>query len=365
MKKLFACILAVCVLTLTAGAAYVPDDIVSQNLDGRQLIVKSYTLSPGDDPDALIEEPFEQDGYAYAYSDMVKEEHPFEERRTEVQTVTVNTESKDLSVVLEALATTIPFDDGEYAGILTLDHTTIKTEAAGYTSKSYTVSETKQIGGLDRNDPSYVPSTTVKNGQTLSLSNISWSVEGTSLSDGALIPTSYMATATYTGHGSSKVATGYVTTAEYTGEVVSCGISSIGYTVTYLGEPIPAPPFNWPLVFIITGAALLAGVLAMMLFLLLRRNTKVYVMPEGRAEYALVSKQRLSSRRTVLDLRDVRPYPEHEAVVEIRHKTARKLFGRLVTIRLNGLTRTQLIEQNENGNYWFTVSTVEEQEVPE
>lgn len=366
MKRLFACILAACVLTLTAGAAYVPDDIVSENLNGRQLIVKTYTLSPGDDPDALIEEPFEQDGYTYTYSDMVKEEHPFEERRTETQTVTVNTESKDLTAVLAALDATIPFDDGEFAGTLSLDHTTIKTEAAGYTSKSYTVSETKQIGGLDRNDPSYVPATTVKNGQTLSLSNISWSVEGTSLADGALIPTSYMATATYTGHGSSKVATGYITTAQYTGEVVSSGVSSIGYTVTYLGGPVPAPPFNWSLAFIIAGAVLLAGVLALVLFLLLRRNTKVYVMPAGRAEYALVSKQRLSPRRTVLDLRDVRPYPEREAVVEIRQKTARKLFGRLVTIRLNGLTRTHLIEQNESGNYWFTVSTQEEvQEVQE
>lgn len=360
MKKMFLCILAACTLTLTTAAAYVPDDIVSQNLDGRQLIVKSYTLSPGDDPDALIEEPFQQDGYLYSYTDMVKEEHPFEERRTEVQTVTVNTDSKDLSAVLSALAATIPFDDGKFTGTLTLDHTTIRTEAAGYTTKSYTVSETKQIGGLDRNDPSYVPATTVKNGQTLSLSNVSWSVEGTGLSDGALIPTSYMATATYTGRGSSKVATGYVTTAQYTGEVASSGVSSISYTVTYLGEPVPAPPFHWPLFFIIAGALLLAGVLALALFLLLRRNTKVYVMPSGRAEYALVSKQRLSARRTVLDLRDVRPYPEREAVVEIRHKTARKLFGRLVTIRLNGLSRTHLIEQNESGNYWFTVSTEEE-----
>ena len=359
MKKLFVCILAACVLTLTAGAAYVPDDIVSENLDGRQLIVKTYTLAPEDDPEALEEEPFEQDGFVYTYSDMVKEDHPYEDRRIETRTVTVNTDSKDLAVVLAALEATLPYNEGGYTGTLSLDHTTIKTEAAGYTTKSYTTTETKQIGGLERNDPSYVPATTVKNGQTLSLSNISWSVEGTSLADGALIPTSYMATATYTGRGSSKVATGYVTTAQYTGEVVSSGVSTIGYTVTYLGEPIPAPPFNWPLAFIIAGAVALAGVLALVLFLLLRRNTKVYVMPAGRAEYALVSKQRLSPRRTVLDLRDVRPYPDQEAVVEIRQKTARKLFGRMVTIRLNGLTRTHLIEQSESGNYWFTVSTQE------
>lgn len=365
MKKMLLCVMAACVLTLTTAAAYVPDDIVSENLNGRQLIVKTYTLSPNDDPAPLIEEPFEQDGYVYAYSDMVKEERPFEERRTETQTVTVNTDSKDLSAVLAALDPVLPYDEGGCTGTLTLDHTTIKTEAAGYTTKSYTTTETKQIGGLDRNDPSYIPATTVKNGQTLSLSNVSWSVEATSLADDALVPTSYMATATYTGRGSSTVATGYVTTAQYTGEVVSSGISSINYTVTYLGEPAPLPPVNWGFTLIVVGCVLLAAVAALVLFLLLRRNTKVYVMPAGRPEYALVSKQRLSSRKTVIDLRDVRPYPEHEAVIEIQKKTARKLFGRLVTIRLSGLTRTHLIEQNESGNYWFTVSTQEEQEVQE
>ena len=118
--------------------------------------------------------------------------------------------------------------------MLTLDHTTLQTEAAGYTTKYYTITDTKQFTGLPRNDPSYVPTTTVKDGKTLSLSNISWAVTGTGLADDTLVPTSYTATATYQATGSRSAATGYITTATYTGEITSEGIGSVQYTVCLL-----------------------------------------------------------------------------------------------------------------------------------
>lgn len=352
-------------LTLSMAAAYVPDDVVCENRNGRQLIVKTFSLLPGDDPETLREEPFEQEGFFYTFADMTKEEHPFETRKLQTQTITVNTGSKDLTVVLSALAADIPYDDGAYKGTLNLDHTTIQTVAAGYTTKSYTTTETKQIRGLDRNDPGYVPQTTVKNGQTLTLAGVEWSVEGTSPADGVLVPSSFMATATYTGKASSKVATGYVTTAQYTGEVVSGGIENVTYTVTYLGEAIPAPPIQWlPILLIAGGAALVSGI-ALLLFLLLRRNAKIYVVPVDGPEYILAGKQRVSRRKPVIDLRDVQPYPQREAMIAIRHRTARRLFGRLLTVRLPGFSRTHLIEQNEVGDYWFTVVTTQESEVAE
>ena len=39
-----------CMLSVTASAAYVPEDMVSENRDGRQLIIKTYTLPPDADP---------------------------------------------------------------------------------------------------------------------------------------------------------------------------------------------------------------------------------------------------------------------------------------------------------------------------
>ena len=69
----------------------------------------------------------------------------------------IETQKKDLADVLEALDPTIEYDNGHYSGVLALDHTTIHTEPAGYTSGSYTIRETKEIGRLDSNDMAYVP----------------------------------------------------------------------------------------------------------------------------------------------------------------------------------------------------------------
>ena len=97
------------------------------------------------------------------------------------------------------------------------------------------MTETKTIGQLDRNDMSYVPATTIKNGRTLSLANVEWQVTGTDLVGEALMPSQYQAVATYSAKASYQAATGYVTTAEYTGEITHEGVESVTYVLTYLG----------------------------------------------------------------------------------------------------------------------------------
>ena len=147
----------------------------------------------------------------------------------------METDKNDLTLILQQLKPTVEYDDGVFRGTLALDHTTINTEASGYVPKSYTVSEVKTIGQLDRNDMSYVPSTTVTNGRTLNLANVEWQVTGTDLVSEALVPSSYQAVATYSAKATYQAATGYVTTAEYTGEVTHEGVESITYVLTYLG----------------------------------------------------------------------------------------------------------------------------------
>lgn len=222
-------------LTTSAFAMEVPTNTVVQNLNGSQQLIKTYTLPPDADPQELIEAPFELEGYLYTFADIVKVENHVEDTARHTETVTVETSKKDLSVILEQLAPTMDYDDGLYAGTLALDHTSLRTEAAGYASRSSTVSETKTIGPVDRNDMSYVPATTVKNGITLNLTNVDWQVIGTDLVGETLMPSSYQAVATYTGKSYYSAATGYVTTAEYVGEITRDGVESVTYTLTYLG----------------------------------------------------------------------------------------------------------------------------------
>ncbi len=235
MKRLLTCLLLAAALVTNACALEVPTDTTIQNLNGSQQLIKTYTLPPGADPRQLVEEPFELEGWHYAFADIVKEENQVSDRKYHTETVTLETDTKDLGKILEQLAATLDYDDGTYSGVLNLDHTAIRTEAAGYTSQAKNVSVTKTIGPLDRNDMSYVPATTVKDGVTLNLSGVDWQVIGTDLVGDTLAPASYQAVATYSGKSYHKVATGYVTSANYVGEVSRSDVESVTYKVTYLG----------------------------------------------------------------------------------------------------------------------------------
>lgn len=207
MKKIISTCIALMVsaaCSISAFAMEVPTNTTIQDLNGVRQYIKIYTVAPDTDPQSLIDDVFEYDGYTYTYSSMTKEEQSYSEKEHHTETVTADTEKSDLSVVLKALSPSIEYDDGEFQGTLYLDHSTISTVASGYTTKSYTVSATKEIDNLDTNDMAYVPDTTTKNGVTVQLQSVDWQVQGTSLVDDILMPAQYKAVATYAGRASYR-----------------------------------------------------------------------------------------------------------------------------------------------------------------
>lgn len=283
MKKFVPLIALALTLSLStsAFAMEVPTDTVVQNLNGSQQVIKTYTIDPGTDPQELIEEPFVLDGYLYTFADIVKEDNHVEDVKSHTETVTVETSKDDLDVILEQLAPVIEYDDGLYSGTLSLDHTSLHTEATGYSTRSYTVSETKTISQLDRNDMSYVPATTVKDGVTLNLAGVDWQVTGTDLVGEVLSPSSWQAVATYSGKAYYSAADGYITTAEYVGDITRAGVESVTYTLTYLGTEydaeasgtIPGAMLH-ALPFALGGAGLIAAAALSVLLLRSRRQVK-------------------------------------------------------------------------------------------
>lgn len=127
MKRVISCVLLMLVLTSNAFALEVPTDTVVQNLNGSQQAIKTFTVSPEQDPAALIEEPFELEGYLYTFADIVKSENPVEEKRIHTEVITVETTKDDLALILEQLKPTIEYDDGRFQGTLALDHTSLNT----------------------------------------------------------------------------------------------------------------------------------------------------------------------------------------------------------------------------------------------
>lgn len=373
------CLLLLAALTASALAA-VPVDLSVENLNGQQRMVKTYELAPGEDPEALKEPPFVYDGYYYTWAHTTKEENPFLKTKTVEESVTVETAQKDLSVILEELDDSIPYDDGAFKGKLVLDHSSIKTEAKGYVTGYNTLTATKTIGPVDRNDMSYVPATTVRNGVTLSLSNVEWQIVGTDMVGDMLAPSVYQAVAIYAGSSSYQYATGYVTTAAYKGEVVSSGVESITYTVVFAGEEIepPAPlvpeepeepeepelpsepevpkepqepkerSILVPILLIVILA--LAGGAAAYLFLT-RRNIFVYIPGSRPMDYRLVAKYRVDPRSPGIDISGLNPYPEDTVAVEIKGRLAKKLPGQEFTVRHRDGEYVYPVQRGRSGDW--------------
>ena len=95
MKRLLTCLLLAAALVTNACALEVPTDTTIQNLNGSQQLIKTYTLSPGADPQQLIEEPFDQEGWHYTFADIVKEENEVSDRKYHTEAVTLETDTKD------------------------------------------------------------------------------------------------------------------------------------------------------------------------------------------------------------------------------------------------------------------------------
>lgn len=358
-------------LTTSAFAAEVPENLVVENLNGQQRMVKTYILTPDADPDSLKEPSFDYDGFHYTWAYTTKEEQPYLETKTVTETVTVETAKNDLSQILAELAPSISYDKDGYTGELALDHTTLVTEAAGYTTKYSTVTDTKVIANLDRNDMSYVPATTTKNGKTLSLVDVEWQVTGTDLVGEALVPSRYQAVATYSASSSYSVATGYVTTAEYSGEVTAEGIESVTYTVVYTGtEIVPVEEeqtgagISLPLgvALPILGGILLALLLGVLAFLLLKRRKNVYLyIPDIRPnDYKLVAKFRVAPETPEIDITGTDTGTSEIVAVEVKRALAKKLVGQTFTVHHAFGTHQYIITQDHRDD-WHEFTMKEEE----
>lgn len=285
MVMLFALVLFCCC------GMKVPDSVEEKQKGDEVEIVKTYTLSPDEDPELLIEEPFEQDGFTYTYESMVQSETVHEQSKLAEKALTFETDTDSLEDILPDIPGSVSYDgeDG-YEGELILNTSSISTEAAGYATSSYTVSDTKTYTDLAYNDPSLVPQTVQKNGMTLSLSSVSWQGDGGTGANGTLIPMSYTATAYYSAVGSKTYATGYLTTARYSGDV-TLRERQITYTVTYAGTPIvfeeeqetpePVQDNTLQMVLLTLGILIAAAVIAFIILSIIRDRRRSRRTPPG------------------------------------------------------------------------------------
>ena len=247
MRRLFVTLLALLALTAVPGLAvgtagaedardpYRPVKVESYTWgDFDEIrIMRTYQLSPVDDPAGIPTKDFEDGGWVYHMVEMTSEEQVGTDSRQITRTVTKSSDTDNMEKILRKLDATmdVTTEDG-YAGTLRLDHTSVTVEAAGYATRNNSVSATRVYPDLNDADLSLIPKTIEDGGRTLTLDDVRWEEGWQTDAEGGFIR--YSATATYVGTTSSRYATGYTVTANYTGEVsrlkflkfTPCGIIS-------------------------------------------------------------------------------------------------------------------------------------------
>lgn len=252
----------------TAAACYPTS--VNRSEDGTE-IKKIYDLSPTEDPAGIPRSDFEQDGFYYTLTDLLKQELPEYEERQHTETVSLASADKDMASVLALLPQEREFitDDG-LTGTLTLQLDTVQVEVAGYGSATKTVSATRSYPNLTGQDTQYIPKTIEDNGRTLTLQNIDWQTDNTAATDGYALGDRFTAVATYTGSATSSYVKGYTVTADYTGTVSRIALNKTRYVAIFEGEAImpvvevpdigaAAAQFNWSYVLVPLGIVAAAG----------------------------------------------------------------------------------------------------------
>ena len=197
---------------------------ITRSEDGGE-IRKIYDLSPTDDPAGIPRSDFEQDGFRYTLTDLLKQELPEYEERQHTETVSLESKSKDMASVLALLPQEREFitDDG--------------------------------LTG------------------TLTLQSIDWQTDNTASTDGYALGDRFTAVATYTGSATSSYVKGYTVTADYTGTVSRIALNKTRYVAIFEGTAIvPVEPavelpdvleapkqFNWAYVLVPLGVVAAAG----------------------------------------------------------------------------------------------------------
>ena len=293
MKKrtapILLAVMAVCAMTCPALAAEAstsaapavlyPTEVLEYtagDLDELR-ISKTYELSPMDDPALIPTEDFERSGHLYTLLDIVKEDQTETDSKYYTETVTLDSDSKDMEKIMPLLAATCEAttEDG-YTGVLTLDTASIQVEASGYGTSTRNVSATRSYPNLSEADVSLVPKSIQDSGRTLTLADVDWQEAGGF----------YNATATYTGTATSQYATGYTVTADYAGKVTKITSGIVRYTAVFgLAEEqeavttIPQPAvesggFDWRWLLILPVGAGTVGLVFLGRALLQKYKTK-------------------------------------------------------------------------------------------
>lgn len=213
--------------------------IKSYMKDGKYYIEKTYTLKNTEDITNLMGNTFELNGYTYHQVDLKSE--PYIEKLTKniTEPVEIKVSSQSTSQVISGLGETKVYSDSEgYNGTLSINKNNIQYTATGYTTKSYTKTDTKMYYGLSSMDTSQIGKTIWSGGVAMTLYDIEWIGDNNLGTGDTAIGNNYNAKAFYSGTYDVKTPNGYIAKTSFNGTVEKEFSDKVLYTITYIGEKV-------------------------------------------------------------------------------------------------------------------------------
>jgi len=390
-KKLFLLLLLLTIncplkTTFAEQTQSIPFLISSEQkqIDGSIFLTKAYEVAEDFDPSKLIENGYKKEGYLFAYHKTDKKVNENKQTKQLSESIAIETATDNKQGILNRLPQTIDYNKEDFTGVLSLDNNSIDTKPVAYKNQNTTVSTVKEYTELMAADNSYIPQTAEKEGQTLQLTDVNWAVMGIGLAGDTLVPTEYKATATYSKTISNKVPSSYVTTAIYTVMVSKPEPTTITYTLTYVGTPIKENSTIMEkaekqahkqiqeerqikeekeikeikqnnIVFIKMLFGALLGILfsSGMVLLFHKKSQKgVKICNLQDEEYICIGYQKMGKEDFVIDLNPLYELIQSSCFYFVIDKyTAKKLYGKTISITLHDETKEQMIIPNSVSEY--------------
>ena len=330
-------------MTITTFAlSPISTDRVSR--DGRELMVKTFEISPYDNPQKLIEQDFVYRRFTFSNLEINTDEViSFHTREV---SVSVDVETSNRNNIVSHFTPYIDYERDRMTGRLYLDTGSLYTRSRGFTTQNYTVSATRTFGGFRHNDPSDIPRTIVENGRTLYITGINWVVTGTELVGDSLLPSSFNAVVSYSGTASRRVSIGYITTATYRGAIEQAVVDRVIVTIIYEGTPLHSNRTWLWILLAVLGALLLLGGAAAWIYFSMARDVEIY--NKHGDEYERIGREWIDFKNPVVNLLPHKrnAYTE-DYLLMLSKKAVLELMGKDLEIRIENQTIRRKVDNDK------------------
>jgi len=226
-------------MTVHAFAMDVPISQIEAEINGEQTLTQVFEVSINTNPESLIKEDFEQNGFSYELVSITKEEGTAvaEKGVTDVVEIPLKAtkEAAAREEAIQCMQASIEYDQDGFRGTLYVDPSTLELAPVNERTVKGTQSIKKTYTN-EYNDDAIIPQSVNEGGYTWSYASHNW----TELPDpeGGSVPVGYQATVTYQRGTSSRKNDGYKATVAYSGVVSYGEADTVKYTLIYRGYPI-------------------------------------------------------------------------------------------------------------------------------